>query len=241
MRLRLLEAAGPAKEPGLLDRILKRPTERVVLDETQRILLLSRNDFFWRDGTGRSWAPAIAAFVTPHDQGRRIDALLRKAAGLSPLQSMLGYQEAAGMSKAEVVDAQLKAVYDAVAAGGLKYVNTPFSVDARAQRIKFPAQCLEDGAGNCIEIAVLFASAFEAMGMQAVILLYPGHAQVGVRAWSDDPALVVLEGTMCGTAPYAAARKEGGRAYQEAFGGGKPVQVLDVPALRKVGFTPVPR
>ena len=239
VRLRIFEAA--AKEPGLLDRMMRRAPEKVVLDETQRILLLSRNDFFWRDTTGRSWAPAIAAFVTPHDRGRRIDALLRKAAELCPFQAMVGYQEVAGSTKAQVVEAQVGAVYDAIAAGGLRYVNAPFSIDARAQRIKYPAQCLEDGGGNCIEVAVLFASAFEAMGMQAVILLYPGHAQVGVRAWSDDAALVVLEGTMCGTAPYAASRKEGGRTFQEASGPGKGVQVLDIPALRKIGFTPVPR
>jgi len=237
--LRLYEVLD--KQPGVLERLLKRPPGRLIHEETERILLMGRNDFFWFDGTGRSWAPAVATFVTPHDSGRRIDTLLKAAAGLSPFKAIVGYQDVQGLNREQVVVGQMQAVYDAIAAGEFHYINAPFSVDARAQRIKFPGEVLLDGGGNCIETSLVFASAFEAMGMVPLVLIYNDHAQVGVRGWGDDEDFFVLEATMCGSAPFSAALQAGTRSFRQRKAAGETIEVLDIRKLRWIGFSPVPR
>ncbi|MHC4820206.1 MAG: hypothetical protein ACYTDX_00625 [Planctomycetota bacterium] len=229
------------QRPGAVQLRLEDSTGNEVYNETERLVLLGRNDFFWRDATGRSWAPAVTALITPHDSKRQVDALLRKAKDHCKLGAMVGYQEVSGMSKSQVVLAQMRAVYDALAADKFSYVNAPVSMDAEAQRIKYPTETLEDRAGNCIEAVLVFASAFEAMGMEPVLVLYDDHAQVAVKSWSDDPTLVVFETTLCGRAPFQESFQKGYQRYSKTQKAGGKVELVDVRAWRKLGFTPVPR
>ncbi|NUN53838.1 MAG: amidohydrolase family protein, partial [Planctomycetaceae bacterium] len=229
------------QKPGAIRLRVEGPDGKVIHEETERMTLLGRNDFFWRDGTGRSWVPALAAFVTPHDRARRVDALLRAARDHCTLGAMVGYQDVKGATREAVVVEQVRAVYDALAATGFSYVNAPFSVDARAQRIKYPSETLEDRGGNCIEAVLVFAAALEALGMRPCILVYEDHAQAAVAAWSDDPALIVLETTLCGRGPFEQALEQGERRFARARKEGKPPEVLDLPFWRAVGITPVPR
>ena len=229
------------QKPGAVRLRVATPEGKVLHEETERILLLGRNDFFWRDGSGRSWAPALAAFVTPHDGARKVDALLRQAKDHCSLGAMVGYQEVKGADRATVVLSQMKAVYEALAAAGFSYVNAPLSMDLRAQRIKYPTETLEDRSGNCIEAVLAFAAAFESMGMQPVIIVYEDHAQVAVRAWGDDPSLIVLETTLCGRGSFEDARTSGTKRYETARDAKKPPEVVDVRQWRVMGISPVPR
>lgn len=229
------------QKPGGIRLRVEGADGKVIHEETERMTLLGRNDFFWRDGSGRSWVPALAAFITPHDAARRVDALLRAAKDHCVLGAMVGYQEVRGASHASVVLAQVQAVYDSLAEAGFSYVNAPFSVDARAQRIKYPSESLEDRSGNCIEAVLVFASAMEALGMRPVVLVYEDHAQVAVRTWSDDDDLLVVETTLCGRAPFEQALEQGTRRFQGASKAGKPPEILDLAFWRAVGITPVPR
>ncbi len=215
--------------------------EKVLYEGTDRVTLLGRNDFFWRDAHGRSWAPCILAFVTPHDRERRVDALLKQAAERSSFKAMVGYQDVGGLSRAETVRRQVAAIYDALAAPGYSYVNAPVSMDARAQRIKYPGEVLKDRSGNCIESVLVFAAALEATGMRPVIILLKNHALVGVRAWEDDPAILALETTLCGRSPAEEAFAAGAKRVQEASRSDSPPDFLDVREYRKMGFAPVPR
>jgi len=229
------------QKPGAIHLKVTDPDGKVLHEETERMLLLGRNDFFWKDDKGRSWAPALAAFVTPHDSARQVDALLGRAKKECDLGSMPGYQEVPGMGHDAVVKAQMKAVYDALSKAGFSYVNAPFSVDARAQRIKFPTESLEDKGGNCIEAVLVFASAFEAMGMKPVIFVYEDHVQVGVHMWGDDPNIVRLEATLVGRGPFEVAQRMGDERFQKAVAAKKPPEVVDLSEWRKIGITPVPR
>jgi hypothetical protein len=229
------------QKPGAVRLRVTDPSGRLLHEETEKVVLLGRNDFFWKDGTGRSWAPALSAFVTPHDTARKVDALLRLSKDHCPLDAMLGYQDVKGKERSAVVLLQMKAVYEALAATGWSYVNAPMSADARAQRIKFPTETLEDRSGNCIEAVLVFASAFESMGMRPVILVYEDHAQVAVRSWIDDPALIVLETTLCGRAPFEEACKKGFERFKKSQDGKTPPEAVDVRQWRLTGFTPVPR
>jgi hypothetical protein len=229
------------QRPGAVRLRLSPATGKPFHEETEKIVLLGRNDFFWRDGNGRSWAPALAAFVTPHDAARRVDGLLRAAKDHSALGAMVGYQDVAGKSRIDVVRAQMGAVYDALGKSGFSYVNAPFSADLRAQRIKYPTEALEDRAGNCIEAVLVFAAAFEALGMQPVILVYADHAQVAVKAWGDDSALVVLETTLCGRGSFGDALRAGEERFRQAEAAKALPELVDIRAWRETGIAPVPR
>lgn len=48
------------------------------------------------------------------------------------------------------------------------------------QRVRTPSKVLEDRSGNCLELSILFATIFEVMGLEPVVVFLPGHAVVGV-------------------------------------------------------------
>lgn len=102
------------------------------------------------------------------------------------------------LAHAKVAIAHLSAIFDALNAMGVTYVNTPQDFFDVAQSIKFPSQSLQTKSANCVEGALVFASALEAMGMRPVVILIPGHAYVGVRAWDDDETIIPIETTMVG-------------------------------------------
>jgi hypothetical protein len=85
------------------------------------------------------------------------------------------------------------------------------------QRVQKPATTLETTTGNCLDLAVLFASLLDRCGMEPGILLVPRHAIVGWRCatpsgeqWEFvDPTLLVNSG-------FDAARGAGKRIYDEA-------------------------
>lgn len=227
------------QKPGAIHLKVSHTDGEVIHEESERIVLLGCNDFFWKDDKGRSWAPALTAFVTANAE--RVKALVNRAVKECDLGSMPGYQEAGGMSKEEVVQAQVKALYDALSKGGFSYVNTPFSVDARAQRIKFPSEALQDKGGNCIEASLVFASALESLSMKPVILVYEDHAQVGVRIWGDNQAILPVEATLCGRGPFEQARRMAEERIQKTREAKKPLEIVDISYWRKIGIDPVPR
>jgi hypothetical protein len=47
---------------------------------------------------------------------------------------------------------------------------------------RFPVETLYDETGDCEDTSFLFASVAEAMGYDAVILMLPGHAAVGIAS-----------------------------------------------------------
>jgi len=51
---------------------------------------------------------------------------------------------------------------------------------------------------NCIDGAVLYASLFEAIGLEPVIVLVPGHAFVGVKTSPSSNKYYFLETTLTG-------------------------------------------
>jgi len=54
----------------------------------------------------------------------------------------------------------------------ISYVSDPRGIEF----VQFPAQTLRNNAGDCEDLAVLFASALESVGIQTFIILIPGHA-----------------------------------------------------------------
>ncbi len=212
---------------------------KVVYEKTRKITILSKNDMVWMSKVPFDTASGIVTFVTPHDSKKTIDRLLSYAANMMPTRSLGGYQEIPGLSHVQVVELQAQAIYNTLQYTGVKYVNTPLSFGKNAQRIKFPSESLLDLSGNCIEGTLVFASAFESLGMRPLIFLVPHHAFVGVRAWYDDYNFIVIETTMVGTSPYTAAREAAMRTYLK-YRNSPECRVIDIELLRMLGITPAP-
>ena len=96
--------------------------------------------------------------------------------------------------------AQIKLIYDTLKEDyHITYLNQPV-VYKQTQRIKLPSQTLEE-SGNCIELAVLFASLLESIEIEPIIVLNKedGHAAVGWKVPSDEkPVYHLLETNMFG-------------------------------------------
>jgi len=71
-----------------------------------------------------------------------------------------------------------KALYELEVANGMVY-QTPSGFlqgYAPGQDIKYPRDVLRDKAGTCVDLAILYASVCEAVGLKTLLVLIPGHA-----------------------------------------------------------------
>ena len=137
----------------------------------------------------------IAAWVTPDDPA--VIALDNKAKSLLQSQqqpippAMIGY--ANGAASVRDVKDQVDAIFDAMR---LKYriqysqesvpYNGPVDTSVALQKIKLPAEVLQQGSGMCIELTALLASAVERIGLHAEIVIIPGHAFLGVAVTQNN-------------------------------------------------------
>jgi len=70
-----------------------------------------------------------------------------------------------------------RALYDLEVANGLAY-QTPsgFLVEYMpGQDIKYPRDVLRDKSGTCVDLAILYASVCQAVGLQTILVTIPGH------------------------------------------------------------------
>jgi hypothetical protein len=134
----------------------------------------------------------IAAWVTPKDPSvERVLSIAKDNRLLGG--SLSGYQKQ--------VMPQVKAIYNAVRNGvKVSYVNSPvtFGQPRQAQRVRLPRETISQKAPNCIDGAVLFASLFENIGLEPLIIVEPKHAFVGVREASESNKVIFIETTLLG-------------------------------------------
>ena len=137
------------------------------------IRVLARNEW----GGSGGIPDILAAFVEPNDPA--IASLLRltsdhlRIAGKP--DGLEGYQ---ATSKARLWE-QVEALWRAVGSLDIRYVNPAPSFEKIGQKIRPPSQLLSEKLGTCLDLAVLFAAAIEAIGLRPVIVLIRDHAFVG--------------------------------------------------------------
>jgi hypothetical protein len=154
--------------------------------------------------TGR-WADLsryLGAYVTPNAPA--VMSFLRQVADHHPQAHLLGYQ-----GERDDVPPQLKAIFEALKAAGITYVNSliAFSPDdgTATQRVRLPSESLADKEANCVDGTVLVASLLEAFSMSAVLVVVPGHAFVGWETWESSGEWRYLETTMIASATFEEA------------------------------------
>ena len=117
--------------------------------------------------------PAIAAAMTEVS-----DALGRRT-GNSAID---GYQ-----SGDERVDAIVAAVFEAVQARHIRYAEPPASWGDQGQKIRTPAQVLDEKFGTCLDTVVVMAAMLEQAGVHPLLWMAEGHAFLGW--WREETSL----------------------------------------------------
>ena len=159
----------------------------VLAESTRPVLMMSPRE--WMDNED-TW-PFIPSFVQPNSGGvlqilGDVDGILKKMG--APTESLDGYQ----MEDATHVERQVRAIFVALRdVYTLTYISPPSSpvyvpgVHAPAgQLVRFPDEILEHKRGTCHDLALLFASCLEHIGIYPVVILIRGHTFLGY--WRSD-------------------------------------------------------
>ena len=153
-----------------------RPT---IIDKC-RIDLLARDEW----GGVRDMAQILAAFVSPNEPA--VAGLVKDAARLLESTghdgSMNGYQSG-DPRRAYLLAAS---IWSAVTGLGLTYAEPPASFERNGQKIRGPGRITNEGLAACLDSTLLLAAAFEAAGLNPVVLFSHGHAWVGVWLCKKD-------------------------------------------------------
>jgi len=187
--------------------------------------------------------PYLAAWVTPN--APVVMKLLRCAADMHPNQRVVGYQVGP-----KEVEEQVKAIFEALKAEDIVYVNSVLSFGATKgeymQRVRLPRESIENKSANCIDGTVLMASVLEAASLNPGIVLVPGHAFLAWETQDGNEQWDYLETTMIGSHDFHAAHKAGQvvaerqKALAERLEERRYFRLLSLPDLRvRRGITPM--
>ena len=191
-----------------------------ILDQTHETLVYARRDFPWAiEGfTSEEVYDLLASMVMPNDPA--VEELLRAATDYTNSGIIWsGYSGATNDEDGKVWD-RLEAIWEAEAeVYDLIYVDTPVDfTPGSVQRIRLPAEVIEQRSGNCIELALLYASAAEALRLEAAIILVPGHAFVAIRTDQESAIYYPIETTMIGHSRLRGSRRSWQSAVRQSIG-----------------------
>ena len=210
-----------------------------VYSSTVPVHLRAVEDMFW--GKGFKYAEFIASWVTPHDV--RVSRILSAAKELMPGRRLPGYEEwKDGAGQEHETRLEARAIYAALQKEKLSYVKSSLTFGANtdiSERVRTPQESITASSANCIDAAVLFASAFENLGMEPMIVLVPGHAYVGVKTSESSDKYLYIDVALTGRFPFehAVSSAERGLArFQQS-------QITDIKIsdARRSGIYPIPQ
>ncbi len=140
----------------------------------RNVRLLARDEW----GGVADMAQLLPAFVMPNDPA--IAGLLRTAA-----ERLIAHGHPGGLDGYQSGDPQraymlAASIYSAVAGMGLHYAEPPASFEHRGQKVRRPSTIADDRLATCLDTSLLFAATLEATGLNPIILVFHGHAAVGV-------------------------------------------------------------
>ncbi len=211
---------------------------RAVFATTIPVRLRAAEDMYW--GSEFRNAEFIAAWVAPHEAA--VEEVLAVAKEFAPLRRLPGYEESKPAAQQELSTyAQAKAIFRALQRQGLSYVKSSATFgrnEAVSERVRRPQEALRRRSANCIDGAVVYASLFENLGMDPVVLLVPGHAYAGVRLAPGSDRYLYIETSLTGRTTFEAAV----RAANASLARYSPSQITFIPIARAraAGIYPMP-
>ncbi len=211
---------------------------RQVFHGTVPLRLRSADDMYW--GPNFKYAPFIASWVTPHD--RSVEEILSLAKESMPGRRLPGYEDWKSPSEQQKSTwLQAQAIYNALQQKGVSYVKSSMTFGRHAdvaERVRMPRESLGHVSANCIDGAVMYASLFENLGMEPVIVLVPGHSYVGVRTSEGGEDYLYIETSLTGRASFDSSVQ----AAAKGLGRFKPNQItkIRIEDARQAGIYPMP-
>lgn len=156
-----------------------RQNAEILAEHRSDIALLPANH--WQGTQPQVSAEMLAAFVQPQHPAidgllSRAQDLLKERTGSSAINSFQGEDQEDSAAR---VDQIAEAIFDAMAAFGIRYSNPPASWDVEdsgGQRVRNPQEVLEGKIGTCLDTTVVLAAALEAAGINSIMWLVDGHA-----------------------------------------------------------------
>lgn len=148
--------------------------QNIILQQAIPIMLMAFDQ--WH---GSAVMPELlASFVTPNhpciaDICKRASEYLQNKTGHG------GMDDYQSQDYRRVRD-QVEAVYQTLLGENITYMTVPASFESMGQRIRLADKILTDRVGNCIELSLLLCSCLESIGLQTMMLIYKGHATMGV-------------------------------------------------------------
>ena len=211
---------------------------RQIFTGTAPVRLRAVGDMFW--GTNFKYAPFIASWVTPHDP--EVEQILAAAKEYMPGRRLPGYElnkSAAAQERSTYL--QAKAIYQALQSSGLSYVKSSMTFggnESWSERVRTPRQSLQHRSANCIDAAVMYASLFENLDMEPVVVVVPGHSYVGVRVARGSNRYLYIETALTARVGFeaAVAAAERGLARFPL----SQVRLIKIHEAREAGIFPLP-
>lgn len=225
---------------------LENGVEKILLEDSGETLVFARRDFPWSipGMTEQEDFELLGAMVTPNDPA--VEQLLRHAADYTQSGSMWGGYNGANNDEDGDVWERLEAIWKAEQNEyGLTYLSTLVTyAPGDIQRIRLPRETLEQRAGNCIDLALLFASAAEAIRLEPAIIGIPGHAFVAIRTDQTNSIYYFIETTLIGQSDFSDAVSMGKDEWyevKEKVENGEPsYNWVTIADAREKGILPLP-
>lgn len=211
---------------------------RVVYVNTVPVRLRSAEDIYW--GSGFKYAQFIASWVTPHDL--ELEGVLSRAVNFVPDRRLPGYENWKNADQQEQETyREARAIFMALKGQGLAYVNSYATLGGHqdlSERVRMPRVSLVQSSANCIDAAVMYASLFENLGMDATVVIVPGHAYAGVRVARGSDRFLFIDVALTGRTTFeaAVASAERGLARHNA----SSVTRVVIQQARDAGIYPMP-
>lgn len=138
----------------------------------------------------------FAAFV--NENHPMVDTILKEALQSGLIDSFTGYQS----GDPEVVIAQVFALWNALQRRGIKYSDVSTTTPSKyvvSQTVRFLDDSIGATQANCVDGSVLMGSLLRKIGIEAYLVMVPGHCFLAFDTGTDDESeLVALETTMLG-------------------------------------------
>lgn len=147
------------------------------------------------EGTTNLNPMIFAAYV--NENNPTIDVILREALDTGEISRFIGYQ-----GTAQDVQLQVYAIWNALQRRGIKYssITTPTAVsnEVFSQYVRFFNDSLSSSQANCVDGSVLFASILRRIGINAKLVLMPGHMFLAYDLDANGKQIAFLETTAIG-------------------------------------------
>ena len=152
--------------------------EEILLKQEYPVDILAYDQW---NGIG-SLPEMLAAFVTPNHP--EISKILNTASQILARWTGDPSFDAYQSLNPDRVKKQMAAIYEAIAGLEIVYCSPPASFEREGQRIRMCDTIFSQKLATCIDMAILYSSCLEAIGLNPLLVVINGHAFVG--SWLID-------------------------------------------------------